>query len=194
MRTRLVPTLAVFGLVLAACGGSSDDAADGATVTPALPVTVAAVATDAPIVAPVTDPAATVPEATVAVPAETATPSGPATGNAVSVQLAEWSIVTAGAVPAGAVDFTVTNSGDFPHELVIFSGTSYADLPQKASGAIDDAAAGAALVGETERLDPGTTATLSVELAAGHYVFICNIEGGGGSHAGRGQILEVDVA
>ena len=100
-----------------------------------------------------------------------------------------------GPISAGTVTLTVNNAGNFPHQLTVISGTGYKDLPLAADGsvAIDKLASGA-LAGGTDKIAPGANATLSVDLKPGHYVLLCNLVGGGSSHAARGQVTEIDVA
>lgn len=65
------------------------------------------------------------------------------------------------------------------HEFVVFKTDLAADkLPLAADGAtVDEAGAGASLtlVDEVEDIAVGATASLAVELPAGHYVAICNV-------------------
>ena len=176
-----IATAAILGL--SACGSSGSDAAD---------TTAATAATTAETTAPAdTTPAATT---TVAAVADT-TAATSAAGAAVDVSLVEWAINATGTPAAGTVTLNVTNDGQFPHELLVIKGDSYESLPLDANGAVEEAQLTAgALIGETERLDGGATTTLTAELTAGHYVLLCNIVGGGSSHAARGQVLELDVA
>jgi hypothetical protein len=183
-----IATAAILGL--SACGSSGSDAAD---------TTAATAATTAETTAPAdTTTAATTTVAavdTTAAAAADTTAATSAAGAAVDVSLVEWAVNATGTPAAGTVTLNVTNDGQFPHELLVIKGDSYESLPLDANGAVEEAQLTAgALIGETERLDGGATTTLTAELTAGHYVLLCNIVGGGSSHAARGQVLELDVA
>ncbi len=60
-------------------------------------------------------------------------------------------------VPAGTVAFHVTNTGHEEHEFEIFSGDQVVD--------------------EVEGLVPGLDRTLTVDLAAGEYTYVCKLAG-----------------
>ena len=178
-----IATAAILGL--SACGSSGSDAAD---------TTAATAATTADTTAPAETTTAAAVDTTAAAAADT-TAATPAAGAAIDVSLVEWAINATGTPAAGTVTLNVTNDGQFPHELLVIKGDSYESLPLDANGAVEEAQLTAgALIGETERLDGGATTTLTAELTAGHYVLLCNIVGGGSSHAARGQVLELDVA
>ena len=51
-----------------------------------------------------------------------------------------------------------------------------------------------ALLGRTQRIGGGSTAELTVSLAPGNYVLLCNLGGGANSHVGRGQRLDITVS
>jgi uncharacterized cupredoxin-like copper-binding protein len=98
--------------------------------------------------------------------------------NAVDVTLQEFAIgtvPTAGA--AGTITFTITNNGpDDAHEFVVIkTDLAATDLPTVADGSVDEEGAGIEPVDEVEEIPVGTTETLSVDLDAGNYVFICNV-------------------
>lgn len=196
-RALIAVTIGLVGLV--GCGGGDDDNASddtaaaettaAAEATTAPETTAAAETTAAPETTAAADPAAV--ETTVA--AETTPAAG---GGTVDVTLVEWAVEAPTEIPAGTVTFNVTNGGEFPHELVVVRGESYETLPQDSSGAVDDTQLPAGdFIGETARLDGGGgSEALTVDLPAGNYVLLCNITGGGSSHAARGQVLSVTVA
>jgi hypothetical protein len=186
--------------IAAACGGGGDepDATGAPAGTEAAPsvvdtvpaATEAAPATDAPDTTPATDPPATDPTAT-----DPPATDPPAAAAAVGVELDEWTIVLDAPLTAGAVDFNVANVGAFTHELVVIQGDSYATLPQTPNGAVNEAALPAgALLAKSDKFESGQGGTLSVELAPGNYVLLCNIAVGPNSHAGAGQVLDVTVS
>jgi hypothetical protein len=197
MRRAALVALSVTAL-LAACGGEDDETSGDVTTTatqeasaPAATTTVVAETTTAE-----TDPVDTTTAPSDTPAAETTTPSdsAPAAGGAVAIDLAEWTLTASAPVAAGTTEFAVTNSGEFPHKFGVIQGDSYATLPQTENGAVDEAALPAgALIGETETLDPGGSTTISLDLPAGNYVFICNIAVGPNSHAKAGQTLDVTV-
>jgi len=78
-------------------------------------------------------------------------------------------------VPAGTVTFTVVNEGVKKHEFVVMStDTSTDKLKVKNDEVVEDAYTA---VDEIEDIVPGSTETLTVDLAPGHYALICNLKG-----------------
>jgi hypothetical protein len=203
-----------LALVLTACGGSDDKTTETVVITEIQPEstevftestdtesTEAATTTSAPAE---TTPPETAPAATT--PAETTPPDGgdtvpttdgeigaPAEGIAAS--LVEWAIEAPTEYVAGEVTFTATNNGNFPHEFVVIQGESYESLPLAEGGAVieDDLPTGA-LLGRTARIGGGSSDELTVTLAPGNYVLLCNLGGGAQNHAGRGQRLDISVS
>jgi uncharacterized cupredoxin-like copper-binding protein len=101
-------------------------------------------------------------------------------GTSVTAKLTEFKIeLGAATAPGGPVTFELTNSGTVVHEFVVFKTDLAADkLPLAADGAtVDEEGAGASLtlVDEVEDIAVGATASLAVDLPAGHYVAICNV-------------------
>jgi uncharacterized cupredoxin-like copper-binding protein len=101
-------------------------------------------------------------------------------GTSVTAKLTEFKIeLGATSAPGGPVTFELTNSGTVVHEFVVFKTDLAADkLPLAADGAtVDEEGAGASLtlVDEVEDIAVGATASLAVDLPAGHYVAICNV-------------------
>jgi len=210
-RRRLLPAGIVAAFVLTACGGS--DSSAPATSDVAVPTTQAEVEPTEDFTQ-VEDDSAGVPgatdatdsgdadatdsgdvdataDATVADPGEGGTD---ATQGPVAVSLIEWEIDAPTEYAAGEITFEATNDGNFPHEFVVIRGDGYESLPLAEGGAVieDDLAPGA-LIDRTMRVSSGTSADLTVTLEPGNYVLLCNLGGGGNSHAGRGQTLDVTV-
>jgi uncharacterized cupredoxin-like copper-binding protein len=83
--------------------------------------------------------------------------------------------VSAEGARSGESTFAVRNSGEIPHELVIVATDLDADeLP------LDDARVNESqldVVARSSILAPGETEELTVDLAPGHYVLICNLSG-----------------
>lgn len=100
---------------------------------------------------------------------------GEATGE-VHAELTEYDIELAEkSVKAGKIKFEADNTGKEPHELAIIKTDDVTKLPVDADGAVDDAAVGAALIGEIEPFDAGKECAGTFELAAGDYAIICNV-------------------
>lgn len=170
---RMGMVLIALAALLAACGDSDDTATTEA----------AADATEAP--------ATTAAPTTEATPAttEAAVPEG-----AVEVTMMEWSVDAPTELQAGTIDFVVTNGGEFPHEFVIIRGDGYASLPTNELGTVQEAELeDGAFIVRVDAFGGGETNTVSVDLEAGNYVILCNIEFGPNSHAGNGQTLDVSV-
>ena len=91
------------------------------------------------------------------------------------------------AVPAGTVRFRVRNEGPTTHELIVVrTDRAPDDLPLQSDGlTVDEEGPGINLLDEAEGLDIDDRQTLVLDLAAGHYVMYCNLEGHylGGMHA-----------
>lgn len=121
--------------------------------------------------------------------------SEPAAGGGdVAVTLKQWAVTpTATTVAAGSVTFTVKNDGTIPHEFVVLqTETPAGDFPigsfEGESDRIDEDTAGTN-VGETGDMNAGTTKTLTIDLAPGHYAFVCNLPG----HYGKGMHTDFTV-
>jgi len=93
----------------------------------------------------------------------------------VDVALKEWTIAPSTAsVKAGDITFTVSNNGTTAHEMVIIKSDLAPDaLPVDENGKVleDDLDA----IDEVDAFAAGTTEELTVNLAAGKYILICNI-------------------
>jgi len=142
-------------------------------------------ASAAPSAAPslVAAPSVSAAPAATPVPSTTVTPSSsgvapsPSTGGPM-IGLAEWTVVAAGAMPAGKVDLTILNNGTIPHELLIFrSNRDPAAYPTDAAGDIKEEGAGVSLISDGDNIDPGGSQTRAVDLTPGKYLFVCNIPG-----------------
>jgi uncharacterized cupredoxin-like copper-binding protein len=124
--------------------------------------------------------------------------SGPASvagGGRVGVTLKEWAIgPNLATIPAGSVIFTVNNEGTMPHEFVVLkTDTPAGAIPitsfEGISGRINEDTAGTN-VGETGDLTAGETKTLTIDLAPGHYAFVCNLP----AHYGQGMHIDFTVS
>jgi uncharacterized cupredoxin-like copper-binding protein len=128
-------------------------------------------------------------------PSTTESTGTAAAGGTVSVSLNQWTITpTATTVPAGSVTFDVANDGTVTHEFVVLqTDTPAAEIPIESfegeQDRIDEDTAGTN-VGETGDMEAGATQTLTLDLAPGHYVFVCNLPG----HYGQGMHTDFTVA
>ena len=96
----------------------------------------------------------------------------------VTVTLREWAVEAAPAsVAAGAVTFAVTNSGPADtHEFVVIKTDLAPDaLPVDSTGTVTEGGEGMTVEDEIEDILIGQTEELSITLAAGKYVLLCNI-------------------
>ena len=90
---------------------------------------------------------------------------------AVTARLSEWKVeLSAGTVPTGAVTFTITNAGAIPHAFEV---------------------EGSGIERETDLIQPGATATLTLTLAPGRYEVYCPV--GNDSHKKLGMVTRLTV-
>jgi len=113
-----------------------------------------------------------------------ATPSaGPVTVSLGETDPAHMFIhLSANSAAAGEVTFQVTNEGTRKHEFVVLSTSVPADqFPivsfEGEKDRIDEEAPGVTNVGETGDMPAGSTKTLTIDLAPGHYALVCNLPG-----------------
>jgi uncharacterized cupredoxin-like copper-binding protein len=112
-----------------------------------------------------------------------------AAAGSIAVELSEWKVVPAQASsPAGSVTFAIANTGTQVHEFVVVKTDMKADTLPVVDNKIDESAL--TPVDEIEDIAVGATPTLTVDLAAGHYVLLCNIE----AHYGQGMRADFDVS
>jgi hypothetical protein len=127
-------------------------------------------------------------------PSTTTAITSASTAGKVTYTVKEWAIEGPAQLKAGPVSMSVTNPSTNRHELKIIKGV-YAELPKTSNGAVDEEKlATGTIVGKLDAFAGGETKSLSVDLAPGKYLFVCNISFGPASHAERGQILDVTVA
>ena len=112
----------------------------------------------------------------------------------VQVDLKQWSVTPSTTPGSGSVTFTVSNDGTVPHEFVVLkTDTPSAEIPlgkfEGEPDRINEDTAGTN-VGETGDMEPGTTKTVTIDLAPGHYVFLCNLPG----HFQSGMHFDVTVS
>ncbi len=95
-----------------------------------------------------------------------------------NVTLQEFSILPdKDEVDAGSITFATTNAGpDDVHEFVVVkTDLAPGDLPVDADGAVDESGAGMEVIGEIEDIAVDASMSVTLDLAAGNYVLICNI-------------------
>lgn len=112
-----------------------------------------------------------------------------AKGNSIDVKLSSYKIdMTATSAPAGDVTFHLENTTtDTDHEFVVFkTDLDASKLPLDADGNVDEAQLTS--MGE-EELKPGEKKDLNLNLQAGHYAIICNMDG----HYGQGMYVNFTV-
>lgn len=118
--------------------------------------------------------------------------SGKDSGNTVTER--DFSVQpSSSTVKAGTLTIKVKNSSKQEHELVVFrTDLAEAKLPLNADGdRVDEKAAGIThLDPEAEGVAPGKSKTITIDLPAGRYVFICNLAG----HYGQGMHAVVTVS
>ena len=108
----------------------------------------------------------------------------PALGGAgaakVAVTLKEFKLIPVPAkVKPGSVTFAVRNTGQLEHELVVLKTTTApGKLPRQGAKAKE-----VGRVGKLAAVKPGKSGTLTLTLAAGKYVLLCNLP----AHYGAGQ-------
>ncbi len=133
-----------------------------------------------------------------------AAPAAPGKAAVVDVTLKEWSVQTAArSAPAGRVTFVVRNAGSMKHEFVVIRSDAAAKaLPMKGAQAAEVGSKG-----EIAEFAPGTTRKLTLTLAPGKYVLLCNLPGhyragqavgfvvtGAGAATGAAQTSQLSVA
>jgi uncharacterized cupredoxin-like copper-binding protein len=99
-------------------------------------------------------------------------------GGAIAITLQEFAVTPSPAqAAAGKVTFDATNEGpDDVHEFVVFATDLAPDaLPTVKDGSVDETGEGVELQGEIEDIAVGDTQSVTLDLAAGNYVLICNI-------------------
>jgi len=123
-----------------------------------------------------------------------------ASASEVNVTLQEWAVLPDTlSVPAGSVTFNATNIGPMdPHELVVVkTDIPAAELPTREDGAFDEEAEGVEVIGEIEEFDVGLTESLTLELAPGKYVLLCNLvedeDGAMEAHYQMGMWIDFEV-
>jgi uncharacterized cupredoxin-like copper-binding protein len=74
--------------------------------------------------------------------------------------------------PAGDVTFTVRNTGTIKHEMVVLKTDTPYDQLAVTAGRVSEKDS----VGEVGDVEPGKSGSVTLKLAAGNYVLVCNIK------------------
>lgn len=118
----------------------------------------------------------------------TAASASAAAGGQVAVELSEWKVVPSPATAsAGSLTFAVKNAGTQAHEFVVVKTDLKADALPVVDHKIDESTL--TPVDEIENIAAAATPTLSIDLDAGHYVLLCNVE----THYEQGMHADFDV-
>jgi len=85
----------------------------------------------------------------------------------------------AAVVPAGTVSFRIRNQGPTTHEVIVVRTELAPDkLPLQDDGlTVDEEGEGIKFLEEVDGLDIDDRETMVLDLAPGHYVLYCNLEG-----------------
>lgn len=115
--------------------------------------------------------------------------SAPAGGaSTIAAELTEWGIkLDSSTGAAGTITFNVDNKGEKEHEFVIVKTDVKADSLPVVDEEVDESAFEP--VDEIEDIKSGTKPALTVDLAAGHYVILCNLT----AHYQKGMHADFDV-
>jgi uncharacterized cupredoxin-like copper-binding protein len=123
-------------------------------------------------------------------PAPSETPV--ATETDLTAEVKEWAISLSGAsTAAGEVTFGLTNAGNIPHEFIVvrseIGGEALQAQVDPATSRLDEASLDA--IGEQSEFSPGEMKVLTLDLAPGRYVVLCNIAG----HFGSGMYADLEI-
>ena len=112
-------------------------------------------------------------------PAPQSPVTGGTTGSQLVASLSDYTIqLSSSTVPATQTNFSLVNASQSGqrHEFVILKTDLAAyKLPMSANNTVDESQL--AKVGEQEGTEVGRPISMSADLAAGHYVIICNLPG-----------------
>jgi uncharacterized cupredoxin-like copper-binding protein len=91
----------------------------------------------------------------------------------------EWGIdVSAKNAKTGEVIFAIANFGSIPHEfIVVKTDFELGKIPLGGNNRFDEEGEGLEVIDEIKEFDVGASKVLTVDLEAGEYQLLCNIEG-----------------
>lgn len=116
--------------------------------------------------------------------------------SSVEVTLQEWAVVpSTTTVSAGSVTFNVKNIGPKDvHEMVVLKTDLAPDaVPANGDGSVNEEGAGVEALGEVEDVAVGGTKTVTLDLAPGAYLLLCNIVDGDEVHYKLGMRTAFEV-
>ena len=101
----------------------------------------------------------------------------PQAGATVNVNLTEYIVAPdADSAPAGPITFDVTNIGSTDHEMVIIKTDLAPEaLPTVEDGSVDEVGEAIEMLDATQRLAREGEEELTIDLASGAYVLVCNV-------------------
>ena len=111
----------------------------------------------------------------VTAPAQTGTPVAVMVGDVNGVSGPAMSMtmtVAPTSVPAGPVTFTLTNNGSIVHEMIVLKTDTPYDQLAVTGGKVSEATS----AGEVSELAAGKSKSVTLDLAAGKYVLVCNVK------------------
>jgi uncharacterized cupredoxin-like copper-binding protein len=98
----------------------------------------------------------------------------PAAPQQVKVTLKEFKVIPAvKSVKAGSVSFKVTNTGKLLHELIVVKSNAAPGKLPVTNGRVSEKTS----AGEVPDVEPGASKSVTLKLAAGKYILLCNIKG-----------------
>lgn len=124
--------------------------------------------------------------------------SGPTSGP-IAATVKEWQIsLSSTDLKAGAITFNITNDGEKEHEFVVRKTDLQSDaLPVNADGEVVEDSPDLSEAGdpsEVAEIMPGTSdKSLTLTLAAGHYVIFCNMHVEDLLHYDKGMHIDFTV-
>jgi len=120
------------------------------------------------------DDSAPAPAATTAPAATASADDDHEEGATIDVTLGEWAVaVGEDHVHSGEIVFSISNEGAVPHEFVVVDSDLAANALPTEGGIVDEAQV--EVIGRAAEMAGAGTAELSLNLAAGSYVLICNV-------------------
>ena len=111
--------------------------------------------------------------------------------NKITGNVHEWGVdISAGKAEAGEVTFAIANFGSIPHEfIVVKTDFKPGEIPLGANNRFDEEGEGVEAIDEIKEFEVDTSHVLKVNLDAGSYQVLCNIEG----HYKNGMYAALEV-
>ena len=111
--------------------------------------------------------------------------------NKITGNVHEWGVdISAGKAEAGEVTFAIANFGSIPHEfIVVKTDFKPGEIPLGANNRFDEEGEGVEAIDEIKEFEVDSSHVLKVNLDAGSYQVLCNIEG----HYKNGMYAALEV-